>query len=470
MAGKRKTRKLHSKDIPFVLSKRQRALLSAVAAFPLKSDPVLDAVSFFEYCRSPFPVKKEKRNSAKSKDKGEVCYTAYRFRGYPDKEQAYRLSMFCGSTRFLWNRMVFDRKADLEDGRFPEIHKPAYYKKQEGMEWLSEMDSYALCNVQLDFESAVSDAKSNGNGKGYPRPHKKHKRADSYTTNRDSRCNNVSFDGKFLVLPKIPGKVRIMAHRNIKPGGMLKKCTVIHEPDGNWYFSLLYEYPEEEFKFCPGIEEFLATGDIDAIRHTGLDMSLPSLFVMPDGSTPAYVNDGVTIAFEKQYRKLEGRIAREQQKLSHMQKDSSNYSKQLRKIAKLHAKAKHQRNDFLHQVSRRLVGSFDIISIEDLDIAGMKKALKFGKSVSDNGWSCFVGMLQYKANASGKLVIKINKWFPSTKTCSCCGHVHKEITLSDRTYICPACGNITGRDEQAAGNIDLEGLREFAEAYKAFAA
>ena len=141
-----------------------------------------------------------------------------------------------------------------------------------------------------------------------------------------------------------------------------------------------------------------------------------------------------------------------------MQKGSANYVKQCKRIAKLHAKAKHQRSDFLHQISIRLIRNYDVISIEDLNMSAMKQALHFGKSVSDNGWGMFVSMRQYKAEMYGKLVVKVDKWFPSSKKCSHCGHIHKELKLSDRTYICPKCGNIIDRDEQASINIDKEGL------------
>ena len=89
----------------------------------------------------------------------------------------------------------------------------------------------------------------------------------------------------------------------------------------------------------------------------------------------------------------------------------------------------------------------------------MKKALSFGKSVSDNGWGMFVNMLQYKADRKGKKLVKIDRWFPSSKTCCTCGHVHKELTLSDRTYICPVCGHVMDRDKQAAINIKNEAIR-----------
>ena len=148
----------------------------------------------------------------------------------------------------------------------------------------------------------------------------------------------------------------------------------------------------------------------------------------------------------------------EQRKLSHRQKDSKNYEKQRKVVARLHAKIKHQRKDRLHKLSEQLTREYDLISIENLDMSASKQTLNLGKSYSDNGWGMFVTMLLYKGKRNGCYIIKIDKWFPSSKTCSQCGYVHKDLQLSDRTYVCPVCGNLIGRDEQAAINIDLEGL------------
>jgi len=103
-----------------------------------------------------------------------------------------------------------------------------------------------------------------------------------------------------------------------------------------------------------------------------------------------------------------------------------------------------------------------VIAIEDLDMSAMKKSLAFGKSVSDNGWGMFTDMLEYKAARKGKAVVKVDRWFPSSKTCISCGHVHKELKLSDRTYLCPECGHAMDRDEQAAKNILNEAMRMLA--------
>ena len=338
------------------------------------------------------------------------------------------------------------------------VHAPRHYKEQEGCGWLKEMDSLGLCNAQLQFGRAMAEYRSGEKGK--PRFKKKHGGRDTYTTNCNYQGKNptIRLTGNMLKLPKLEAPVRLKLHRKPRPGGKLKSCTVIHEPGGTWKFSLLFEYGKKRRQdVSPEIREFLATGDVSHLRHTGLDMSLPELYTDKDGNRPVYCLAGKPARFPKPYRKLEGKTAREQRKLSHMVKGSSNYNRQLVKVAKLHAKARHQRDDFLNQMSARLAREYDIISIEDLDLAAMKKSLSFGKSVSDNGWGRFTGLLYDKLRKNGGFLIRTGKWFPSSKKCGRCGHVRKELKLSDRTYACPACGNMADRDAQAARNIDEEG-------------
>lgn len=242
-----------------------------------------------------------------------------------------------------------------------------------------------------------------------------------------------------LKLPKIPVPVKVMQHRKIRKGGILKSATVSREPDGRYYVSLLYEYPET-----------IHTSFIDETRAIALDMSMEHIFVDSDGDHADYPHF---------YRLMETRLAKEQAKLSLMVKGSNNYNKQKLRIAKLHAKTKHQRSDLLHKLSYNLVMMYDVICIEDLNMKAMSQGLNLGKSVHDLGWGMFVSMLEYKCKRYGKVLVKVDRMYPSSKTCHKCGHVHKGLTLSDRAYICPECGSLIDRDWQAALNILDEGLR-----------
>ena len=142
-----------------------------------------------------------------------------------------------------------------------------------------------------------------------------------------------------------------------------------------------------------------------------------------------------------------------------MQKHSKNYCKQKQRIAELHARIANQRKDFLHKESRRIANAYDAVGIEELNMKAMQQALNFGKSVSDNGWGIFTRFLGYKLERQGKRLVKVGKWFPSSKTCSVCGNKKDELALSERIYVCDVCGHAMDRDINAAINIREEALR-----------
>ncbi|MEV2909937.1 transposase, partial [Paenibacillus larvae] len=152
------------------------------------------------------------------------------------------------------------------------------------------------------------------------------------------------------------------------------------------------------------------------------------------------------------------KLAKKQRILSRRKKGSNRWHKQRLKVAKLHERIANQRKDFLHKESHKLAKRYDCVVIEDLNMKGMSQALNFGKSVADHAWGMFTTFLQYKLEEQGKKLIKIDKWFPSSKTCSCCGRKKESLSLSDRTFRCE-CGFVVNRDWNAAVNIKREGLR-----------
>ena len=190
----------------------------------------------------------------------------------------------------------------------------------------------------------------------------------------------------------------------------------------------------------------------DGITFLGLDYSQQDFYVD---------NEGRKANYPKYYRKSEEKLALLQRRLSHKEKDGRNYQKLLGKIRKLHAKIRNQRKDFLQKESTRLVSGYDVIVVEDLDLRGLGGALSLGKNLHDNGFGMFREMLAYKLRRKGSCLVKVDRWFPSSKTCSCCGHVLDSLELSDRTYTCPVCGMVMDRDVNAAVNICEEGKRIF---------
>lgn len=367
-------------------------------------------------------------------------HKAYKYCGLPTEEQKHQFSCFFGDVRWLYNRMLADRTTVYQNYGEELDLTPAWYKHLSCCSWLKDCDSLALANVQMNLNSAFQrffDKKGR-----YPTFKRKSSHHDSYTTNVVGNNISYSVHGRYLylTLPKFKEPIRVIYHRPVKKDGKLKSVTVSREPDGKYYFSLLFEYPVQQ-----------NTYQIDPSNAVGLDMTMHGLFISSDGRNVEYPSF---------YRKTESRIAKEQRKLSHMKKGSSNYKKQCRHIAKLYAKTKHQRNDTLHKISRYLVAQYDIIGIEDLNMRGMSQSLNFGKSVSDKGWGTFVAMLSYKAKAEGKVLIKISKFFPSSQTCHECGCLSK-ITkdLAIREWTCPHCGHHHDRDHNAALNIKDEAVR-----------
>ena len=358
---------------------------------------------------------------------------AMRFRIEPNKEQRVLFAKTFGCCRFLYNRMLSDRGLSDLTGEAMEI-RPAAYKKD--YPWLQEVDSLALCNVQLDLERALRDYQKIKD-RGRPRYKSKHHSRMSYTTNVVNR--NIRIEGKKIRLPKV-GFVRIRIHREIPEGWILKNVTVVKEPSGKYYASLLYEIPESESQ---------AEGEQREKKYLGIDYAMAGLAVMSDGTRAEY---------PKYFRQAEEKLAREQRKLSNCVKGSRNYAKQKRKVALIHEKVKNQRKDFLHKMSRKLADRYDVIGVEDIDMRAMSQTLHFGKSVSDNGFGLFRTMLAYKLKERGKELVKVDRLFPSSKRCSKCGKIKENLTLSDRIYRCE-CGSVMDRDVNAAINIRMEAMR-----------
>ena len=229
----------------------------------------------------------------------------------------------------------------------------------------------------------------------------------------------------------------IRQHRKIRKDACLKGASVCLEADGRYYVSLLY--------FCE--EKPVETRNIR--QAVGLDFSMKELYVDSNGKHAGYPH---------YFRNSEEKLAKAQRKLSHCRKGSNRYKKQQKKVARIHTHIAHQRKDYLHKESRKITNFYDIVCIEDLDLKTMSGEHHFGKSVHDNGWRMFTDFLQYKLEREGKKLVRIDRWYPSSRTCSCCGKIKHDLKLEERVYLC-SCGNRMDRDENAAANICREGLR-----------
>ena len=362
---------------------------------------------------------------------------AYKVRLYPNEEQQIFFAKSFGCTRFIWNKMLSDKIEHYKETKTELKNTPAQYKKE--FEWLKEVDSLALANVQQNLRAAYSKFFK---GLGFPKFKKKGQR-DSYTTNNQK--GTVAITANSVKLPKI-GHIRAKIHRPIN--GLVKSATVSKTSSGKYFVSLLVETI---------VEPFAKTNS-----NIGIDLGLTDFIVLSDGSK---------VANPKFLAKLQDKLAREQKILAKRRgvakaanrklSESRNYQKQKLRVAKVYEKIANTRKDFLHKLSFNLIKNHDVIAIEDLNVKGMVKNRKLAKAISDSSWSTFTTMLAYKAEWYGKTLIKVDRWYPSSKTCSGCGHLltKAELSLSVRSWACPNCLQNNDRDINASINILNEGLR-----------
>lgn len=362
---------------------------------------------------------------------------AHKVRLYPNEEQQIFFAKSFGCTRFIWNKMLADKIEHYKATGTTLKNYPAQYKKE--FEWLKEVDSLALSKVERNLHKAYQDFFKNGSG--FPKFKKKGIK-DSYTTNNQK--GTVAITSNSVKLPKI-GHIR--AKLPTKINGLIKSATVSKTPTGKYYVSLLVETMVNELPKTKS--------------NIGIDLGLTDFIVL---------SDGTRVANPKFLSKLERKLAREQKILAKRREvakaqqrklsESSNYQKQRLKVARVYEKITNARKDFLHKLSFNLIKNHDVIAIEDLNVNGMVKNRKLAKAISDSSWSSFVTMLNYKAEWYGKQVVKIDRWYPSSKTCSNCGYLltKAELPLSVRAWVCPSCSQQNNRDLNASINILNQGL------------
>ncbi len=356
---------------------------------------------------------------------------AYKYRIYPTEEQKILFAKTFGCVRFIYNKMLEDKIDHYEKTKTTLYCYPSQYKKD--YEFLKKVDSLALVGADNQLKTAFKNFFTQPKV-GFPNFKSKRSNHHSYTTNMVN--NNIKLGETTIKLPKV-GKVRIKKHRTPPEHYILKSVTVSKTLTEKYYVSVLFEYHEK-------IQEK------ELNNFVGLDFSMKELFVASDGTSAKY---------PRYYRQSQEKLSREQRKLSKMKKGSNNRNKQRIQVAKLHEKVANQRKDFLHKISKQITNVYDCVCVEDLNMKGMSQALNFGKSVSDNGWGMFISYLKYKLEDQGKKLIKIDKFFPSSKRCSSCHEVKKDLKLSDRIYYCEACGLSIDRDYNASLNIREEGRR-----------
>ena len=386
---------------------------------------------------------------------------AYKYRIYPtDKQKEYFAKCF-GSARFIYNKLLEESKNNYEDYKtekkklleqglseeeikkilkIKKINEITYYKNQEQYCWLKEVDSLALCNAKIHLETAFQNffrrIKNKEKDISYPKFKSKYNK-QSYTTNNVNNsiriiCKN---NKKYIVIPKIK-EVNIIQHREFD--GKIKNITLTKTTANEYYVSVLVE-TNKDF--------ILSTNN----NQIGIDLGIKDLVITSNGIK--YDNIKTLSKYEKQ-------LKRQQRILSKRQKGSKRRELAKLKVARLHKKIKNVRTNYLHNTSKDIINNNQVIYLENLNIKGMQQNHKIAKAISDCSLYALTNMLEYKAKLYGREVIKVDRFYLSSQTCSICGYKNTEVkNLSIREWTCPICNTKHDRDINAAINILQEGQK-----------
>jgi len=362
---------------------------------------------------------------------------AYKYRIYPNEEQKTIFAKTFGCVRLVWNLMLKEKLTAYNNKEKIPRTTPAKYKSE--YLFLKEVDSLALANTQLNLEKAFKNYFKNPKHFRLPK-FKKKKNKQAYTTNNVNNNIKIDFENGLLYLPKIKNGIKIEIHRKFI--GKIKSATIVKTTSGLYYASILVETENVKNKVKEPIN-----------KVCGIDLGLKDFAIITNG-TGIY-----KIEHPKYLRKAEKRLKRLQKALSRKQEGSKNREKARRKLAKQHEYVSNARNDFLHKLSKAIIDDNQVIVVEDLNVKGMQKT-DLAKPVSDSGFGTFVRYLEYKADWYGRQLIKVDRFYPSSKLCNVCGYKHNELKLSDRYWQCPICGAYHDRDINASINLYKIGMEQ----------
>ena len=351
---------------------------------------------------------------------------AYQFRFYPTDEQRRIFAHTFGCTRFVYNWALRLRT----DAYYKDQQRIGYHetsaqltllKKQTS--WLNEVSSVPLQQALSHLDRAFRNF-FEGRAK-YPTFKKKQgEQAATYA------ASAFQWDGKHLTLAKMETPLAIHWSRPLPQGCQPRTVTVSKDTANRYFVSILVE---EDIQPLP-----------DVNKQVGLDLGLKSMVILSTGET---------VGNPKFFHQDEKKLARAQRRLAKKKKGSKNRAKARHQVARMHARIADRRRDYQHQLSTRIIRENQTVCVESLQVKNMVQNHSLAKAITDVGWSEFVRQLEYKAAWYGRTLVKIDKWYPSSKRCFACGHILDSLTLDVRCWTCPECGVVHDRDVNAAKNI-----------------
>jgi len=354
-------------------------------------------------------------------------FKSFKYRISPTNSQKQLIAKHIGSSRFVYNLALETKNSAYLGSKhnfspFDLIKQLPDLKKE--CEWLKEVNSQSL---QQSIQNMDIAFKKFFKGAGFPM-FKKKSNGGSFSVPQ-----NVIVENGLLIIPKFKKGIDIILHRPIS--GTIKSATVSVTPTGKYFVSILADTDEEMPIKLP----------INESTTIGIDLGIKTFLV---------TSKGLEIENPRHLKKAQSKLKYIQRKFS---KKKGKRTK--KRLALLHEKIKNKRKDFLHKTSTKLIRENQTIALEDLNVSGMVKNHNLAQAISDVSWSTFVNMLEYKADWYGKNILRIGRFAPSSKTCSCCGYINKELTLKDREWNCPKCNSVLDRDVNAAINIKSFALK-----------
>lgn len=398
-----------------------------------------------------------------------IINRGYKFKIKPTKEQKEFFMQSFGCARKIYNLYVSELYEQLEKCGYQngfikrnQLHLSNYSEFKKQFDYMKIVDAQCLSSAKMDFNSAITKFNDEYDKKSYTKRSRKREKTlgitptfkdlkgmprfksikkndfsyRTYNQSGNGTWNLITLTDKQLKIPKMKSLIKVKQHRPLPDDAIIKNCTISMDNKGTFYASLCVEY-------------VIDIEPTSSEKILGLDYSQHDFYVNSEGKKANYPH---------YYRKSEKKLQKLQRELSRKELKSNNWKKQKQKINTLQRHIANQRLDRLHKESRKIADNFDAVIVEDIDLRNMAQCLKLGKNLNDNGFGMFRTFLKYKLEEQGKQFMKVDKWFPSSKMCHCCGTIKEDLQLSDRWYKCD-CGYENDRDYNAAMNIRDCGTR-----------